>query len=57
MKDIYEYRIFTGELELLLQEYERCEHPLIKYKIYEDITLLQEAISDINGNGQSEAYH
>ena len=57
MRDIYEYHIFTGELELLLQEYERCDHPLIKRKIYEDITLLREAISDIYDSGQAEEYH
>lgn len=57
MRDIYEYRIFTGELELLLEEYERCDHPLIRRKISEDINLIQEAISDINPNRQSEEYH
>lgn len=57
MRDNHEYYIFTGELELLLQEFERCDHPLIKHKIYEDITLLREAISDIYDSGQAEEYH
>jgi len=57
MRDNHEYYIFTGELELLLQEYERCDHPLIKHNIYEDITLLREAISDIYDAGQAGEYH